>query len=146
MVDDDSEKSRQMGGGGKGRSFEERAEITSVTKRLTENMRHSPARRWQRIRQRLNENGVAPQDAVLVDLHPEDVRLDFGLIQTRDGRAFSFELDFLKDQTGREISSAEDAWISSWEELDETGRDLYQHYLKSADAVFADTTSKNEKS
>lgn len=88
-------------------------------------LRSSTQPRWQRLRQRLEEEGIDPEDAAIPDRHTEDTALEFGIVVAKDGRAFSFEFDFLRDEKGLELEY-EDARVTAWEELNEHRRQIYQ--------------------
>jgi hypothetical protein len=91
--------------------------LTAAAKN-TRDLRHSDEPRWRRLRQRLEQEGLAIEDAVVADKNTEDTSLEFGIVVARDGRAFSFEFDWLRDEEGRELAY-EDARVSSWEEIDQ---------------------------
>ena len=95
----------------------------------TDELRHSYQPRWERLRRRLEQAGIRPEDAAIVTRNTEDTALEFGILIVRDGRAFGFEFDFLRDEDGRRIPY-EDARVSAWEELDQGRRDLYEPDLQ----------------
>lgn len=72
---------------------------------------------WRALRAGLHAEGVAPADAAVGEIYPEDVMLSGGVIPTRDGRAFRFELDWWFDE-GDERKSPDDAELTEWEPLD----------------------------
>lgn len=96
----------------------------------TRELRYSDLPRWQRLRSCLDQEGVDPSDAVVCRMHDEDVKLEFGIVVVRDGRAFSFEVNWHKDAAGRDVPSYEDAWVSEWEEMDDRRRALYARDLE----------------
>ena len=85
----------------------------------TPKLRTSNEPRWERLRTRLAEVGVAPTDAAVGSLFPDDVNLEFGILATRDGRAFSFEFDFLRDESGNAIPSPAEARVEPLVQLNE---------------------------
>lgn len=94
----------------------------------TQDLRRSMEPRWQRLRGRLEEAGIALEDAVVATRTTEDVRMESGLVVARDGRVFVFEFDFLRDEEGRELTY-EDARVSTWEELDQERKKIYKRDL-----------------
>lgn len=103
----------------------------------TRKLRFDEKPQWERLRQCLAKEGIAPADAVVCRKHDEDVKVEFGIIATRDDRAFTFELDFHRYPDGRDVPSYDDAWVSDWEELDERRRELYAGDLEVAREIFA---------
>ena len=84
---------------------------------LTKEMRVSSKPRWKALRERLISEGVSPHDAAVGFLYPDDVKLEMGLIASRDERVFEFTLEWFHDEKGNELNSADDAWLSEWTEL-----------------------------
>jgi hypothetical protein len=85
----------------------------------TSELRNSSEPRWARLRAKITEMGIAPTDAAVGHLFPDDVQLEFGLLVARDGRCFKFELNFFRDEQDLPIRSPAEAVIGLWEELDE---------------------------
>jgi hypothetical protein len=68
------------------------------------------------VRQRLIDEGLAPEDAVLAWWNTEGQNLMGGIMGTRDGRVFDFLVTYGYDRDGRQI--AEDVgWLNSWKEI-----------------------------
>lgn len=116
-----------------GTTPEERAAMQRDTDLLaarhdTQVLRHSMEPRWQRLRGRLEDAGIALEDAAIATRNTEDHGLEFGLVVARDGRAFAFEFDFLRDEEGRDLTY-EDARVSRWEELDQKRKEIYERDL-----------------
>ena len=88
----------------------------------TQDLRTSEEPRWRRLRERLRSEGIDPRDVVVATMYNDDSDLDFALLVVRDGRAFGVDLDYRRDEAGQDVAGPEDAWISSWEESDETTR------------------------
>lgn len=82
--------------------------------RRTQQLRSSSQPRWQRVRERLRQEGIAPEEVVVADHYEADDRLDFELLVLKDGRSIGVDLDYLRDEDGRQTSGPEDAWISAW--------------------------------
>lgn len=107
-------------------------EATECTRLL----RSSLEPRWGRLRARLAAEGIEPRDAAVGTLFQDDVRMEFGILLSRNGRAFQFTFDFLRDPEGNEIRSPADAWIQLWKELSEDARQLrYSGAIAAAGAV-----------
>lgn len=100
-----------------------------VASQDTDDLRKSEQPRWQRLRRRLEQEGIAVEDAAVADRGTEDHALESGLVITRDDRAFSFEFDFLRDEDGQGIEY-EDARVTGWNELDEKRRNIYARRLR----------------
>ena len=77
---------------------------------MTSALLHGDDVLWDRLRVLLQERGIAPDDALLLDLFPDDTKLEFGLLITPDGRCISFDFDYLD----REIA---DGVFSGWSDL-----------------------------
>jgi hypothetical protein len=101
---------------------------------LTDQLHNSQEPRWKRLRERLSQEGIAPEDGAICDLHDEDVSREFGLIVTRQDRAFWFYFDFRRDESGRE-TALEDARVIEWRELDNARKDRYEKELEAGKAV-----------
>lgn len=95
----------------------------------TSDLRLSTQPRWERVRTRLAQAGIAPEDAAIARKNTEDSALEFVVLVARDGRGFSFEFDWLRDEEGRGLSY-EDARVSEWEELDKAARETYAPELE----------------
>lgn len=106
----------------------------TAARQHTADLRQSAEPRWERLRARLEQARIRVEDAAIASKNTEDVRLEFGLLVTRDGRSFSFEFDFLRDEQGHELTY-EDARVTSWEELDERARTLYEPRLEPGRAL-----------
>lgn len=128
-------RDEQSGSGDNGKPISE-----PVKKTLELRFNEQP--RWERLRQCLTKEGVAPADAVVCRMHDEDVQLEFGIIATPDDRAFSFELDFLREAEGRDVPSYEEAWVSEWKEFDERLRTIYADDIEVAREIFARENAK----
>jgi hypothetical protein len=62
--------------------------------------------------------GIDPRDAAVGGLFPEDAEMESGVIVTRSGRFFEFDLEWAVDEEGNDLHSYEDAWVCIWKELD----------------------------
>ena len=91
----------------------------------TGRLRESAAPRWSRLRDRLRSAGIPLEEAAVTDLHPEDSRMEYALIVSREGRVFGFYFDYGRDPEGNPIHNYDDAWVSNWRELDQSQRKLY---------------------
>ncbi len=99
-----------------------RSTIRAIS-RITEEFRTSSLRRWAELRQRVRSESFQIEDAAIARLHSEDVGLEFGLVALKDGRAFAFEFEFLRDASGNRLQNpGGEAWVSEWRELDEYAR------------------------
>lgn len=85
------------------------------SKQCTLELRTSPSPRWQRVRARLNEADVQPEDVALVYFGPDEATSAWGLIVTRDDRIFELLLEFDSVKTMDETS-----YVDFWRELDIT--------------------------
>jgi hypothetical protein len=85
--------------------------------RLTAALREGSEQRWRRLRERLDLAGVDAGDAALVVLGPHDTTMEYGLIVTRNNRAFEFSLEWGYDEAGHELDSYIDAWLWEWAEV-----------------------------
>lgn len=82
----------------------------------TEVLRADQRPQWCEVRQRLIDEGLAPEDAVLAWWNTEGQNLMGGIMGTRDGRVFDFLVTYGYDRDGRQI--AEDVgWLNSWKEI-----------------------------
>lgn len=115
----------------------------AVWEEKTLKLRSDRRPRWEHLRQSLEQEGIAPEDAVICRMHDEDAKLEFGIIAARDGRAFGFELDFYRYPDGRDVPSYEDAWVFAWAPLDEDRRTLYAYNLEVARELFARENAKD---
>ncbi|HYO60641.1 MAG TPA: hypothetical protein VEU29_01930 [Actinomycetota bacterium] len=70
-----------------------RAELSDAVK-FTERLRSSDEVGWTGIRQRLEAEGVSPDDAAVATLFPDDTNLLYGVILTRDDRCFWFTFEY----------------------------------------------------
>lgn len=84
--------------------------------RNTADLRSGAEPRWQRLRGRLEGEGLDPANAVVARLDPDDVALEVGTVLTRDGRGFAFTFDFLRDEEGNSLERPE-ARVTHWQEL-----------------------------
>ena len=50
--------------------------------------------------------------------------MDFGIVVSRDRRAFAFDFDFLRDPEGNRIPSRSDARVVNFRALDDRQRDF----------------------
>lgn len=100
----------------------------------TRDLRGNEQPRWQRLRQHLAEEGIAVEDAVVAERGTADTALESGIVLARDGRAFYFEFDFLRDEEGKSIEY-EDARVSEWEELDDRRRNIFARELETGREV-----------
>lgn len=105
----------------------------AIAAEYTPLLRSSSEPRWVRLRQRLEEEGVDPNDAAIGALFPDDVGLEFGVVCDVGGRCFAFDFDFLRDPQGDPIVSRADAFLRSWRPLE--GRDLEFTYARAAAAA-----------
>lgn len=69
--------------------------------RLTTMVRSSDDPEWVAIRAQLRAEGVTPDDFAVGTMIPDDTKLVYGVILTRDGRAFEFDIEELPDGTSR---------------------------------------------
>ena len=86
----------------------------AITK--TAEMRRSTKPHWHDVRQRLDELGIAYEDAVVAEWQPEGEHFMFGLVASRDGRLFIFDATFDFDPSGRPLAKGI-GWIGRWREL-----------------------------
>ena len=93
------------------------------SKRCTHELRTSPSLRWQRFRDRLESEGIAPIDAAISFLGPDGSYRDSGIVATRDGRVFEFDLSFTP-------GDRDDSEVERLEELPE--QKLVGFYAKAA--------------
>ena len=89
-----------------------------VTTLFTPMLRESPEPRWARLRKRLGDERIDPRDAAIGTLFPDDGSMEFGIVVSRDGRAFAFDFDFLRDPDGNRIQSRSDARVVNFKPLD----------------------------
>jgi hypothetical protein len=66
----------------------------------TEALRSSPKPMWSRIRDLLRERGIEPTMSALIELFPDDVSFQYGVLATADGRVFQFGFDYLRRSEG----------------------------------------------
>jgi hypothetical protein len=91
---------------------------------FTSQLRSSGEPRWQRLRERLQQEGIPPEGAAIGTLFPDDPSMEFGIVASRDGRTFSFDFDFLRDPDGNPVAGRLDAWVVNFEPLDKEQREF----------------------
>jgi hypothetical protein len=64
--------------------------------RLTSALRESDGTGWRQVRDRLAQEGIAPTDAAVGILFRDDGDIEFGVLATMDGRAFTFDFTDLE--------------------------------------------------
>ena len=74
---------------------------------------------WQALRDRLATSGVDPSDAAVGSIYGEDEALYGGVVATRDGRAFRFQLGS-SDDPEASSRTLEDVELTEWEAMDPT--------------------------
>ena len=92
-----------------------------VAAEYTPLLRSGKEPRWARLRERLEEEGISPADVAIGDFFPDDVKLEFCVIASRDGQAFRFDFDYLRYPDGSDVPGRSDAWIRNWEPIEDTG-------------------------
>ena len=95
-------------------------------------LRASSEPRWERLRSRLGKEGIEPEDVAVGTLFPDDPSMEFGVVVSKDGRAFAFDFDFLKDPQGNRISSRADAWVVNFRRLSNEERETYERPIRTA--------------
>lgn len=106
----------------------------------THKLRYGADPRWERVRAQLERARVRVEDAAIASKNTEDHRLEAVLLVARDGRAFSFEFDFLRDEQGRDLSY-EDARVAGWEELDERQLEIHGRSIEIGREILAEPPS-----
>jgi hypothetical protein len=111
-------------------------ELVSMARTNTAQLHEDPSPRWKRIRVALRDEGVAPNDAAIGILFP-DGSVEFGIIATRDGRVFSFELQ--DGEMGDLDRRFQEGSLYSWDELlDESQRAAYAGPIQAARRLLQD--------
>lgn len=77
-----------------------RSEVAQA-RRLTDWFRSGSDPEWVAVRARLQAEGIAPEDAAIGTMFPDDVKLVYGVILSRDGRSFDFDIEEQPDGTSR---------------------------------------------
>ncbi len=77
-------------------------------KQCTDDFRMSQASAWQRLRERLREEGGRPMDAAVAHYGPDGGGLASGLLVSRDGRLFEFTLALGAKGKGQELDLSHD--------------------------------------
>jgi hypothetical protein len=110
-------------------------EAHRIAETLTSEFRTSSEGRWVNLREALSRLGYSPRDVAIGDLFDDDSRQDFGILLTRSGAAFSFDLEYVGKRKDHHALVAR---------LDELAPDKRATYRAALDAAASILFEKDE--